>query len=192
MFKLREIQEQKSTELKKVVRKHRIGILAGEVRSGKTLTVLATAEKLRKKHVLFLTKKRAMSSIQSDYELAGFTFKLTLIKLKVTLVKLKSTSKSYFSKLTQLCLLVQTRKKKYVHSVNSDLSVSSTFWAVKQADRIITYLADRKAGQAVASAPPGALAVRTPRHLRRQPKAAYGRKAPETNGRPHSSETLRS
>ena len=79
MFKLREIQEQKSTELKKVVRKNRIGILAGEVRSGKTLTVLATAEKLRKKHVLFITKKKAISSILSDYKLGSFSYKLTLI-----------------------------------------------------------------------------------------------------------------
>ena len=79
MFELRPIQEQKSSELAKVVRKKRIGILAGEVRSGKTLTVLATAEKLNKKHVLFITKKKAISSIQSDYELAGFSFKLTLV-----------------------------------------------------------------------------------------------------------------
>ena len=79
MFKLREIQEQKSTELKAVVRKHKIGILAGEVRSGKTLTVLATAEKLHKKHVLFITKKKAMSSIRSDYELGGFDYQLTLV-----------------------------------------------------------------------------------------------------------------
>ena len=79
MFELRPIQEQKSTELKKVVRKYRIGILAGEVRSGKTLTVLATAEKLNKKHVLFITKKKAISSILSDYELGSFKYKLTLI-----------------------------------------------------------------------------------------------------------------
>ena len=58
MFKLREIQEQKSTELAKKLKAFRIGILAGEVRSGKTLTVLATADKLNKKHVLFVSKKR--------------------------------------------------------------------------------------------------------------------------------------
>ena len=58
MFELRPIQEQKSSELAKVVRKKRIGILAGEVRSGKTLTVLATAEKLNKKHVLFHNEKK--------------------------------------------------------------------------------------------------------------------------------------
>ena len=79
MFKLREIQEQKSTELAKKLKAFRIGILAGEVRSGKTLTVLATADKLNKKHVLFVSKKKALSSIQSDYDLAGFDYKLTLI-----------------------------------------------------------------------------------------------------------------
>ena len=79
MFELRPIQEQKSSELAKVVRKKRIGILAGEVRSGKTLTVLATAEKLNKKHVLFITKKKAIFSIESDYKIGSFKYKLTLI-----------------------------------------------------------------------------------------------------------------
>lgn len=78
-FELRPIQNEKSDELAKVVQSHRIGILAGEVRSGKTLTALATAEKLNKQHVLFITKKKAISSIKSDYELAGFNYKLTLI-----------------------------------------------------------------------------------------------------------------
>lgn len=79
MFELRPIQKKKSTQLAEVVKKNRIGILAGQVRSGKTLTVLATAEKLNKKHVLFVTKKKAISSIQSDYELGQFDYKLTLI-----------------------------------------------------------------------------------------------------------------
>ena len=80
MFKLREIQEQKSTELKKVVRKHRIGILAGEVRSGKTLTVLETAEKLRKKHDIdtplsnvFSALKRNETSKKADTQTTGST-----------------------------------------------------------------------------------------------------------------------
>lgn len=79
MFELRQIQKDKSTELAKVITDHRIGILAGEVRSGKTLTVLATAERLNKKKVLFITKKKAMSSIRSDYELGEFKYEMILI-----------------------------------------------------------------------------------------------------------------
>ena len=79
MFELRQIQKDKSDDLATVVRKYRIGILAGEVRSGKTLTVLATAEKLNKRKVLFVTKKKAMSSIQSDFVLGAFKYEMILI-----------------------------------------------------------------------------------------------------------------
>lgn len=79
MFELRPIQNEKSDQLVQILQTFRVGILAGEVRSGKTLTALATADKLNKQHVLFITKKKAMSSIKSDYDLAGFDYKLTLI-----------------------------------------------------------------------------------------------------------------
>jgi hypothetical protein len=50
-----------------------------EVRTGKTLTALNTAKLFGAKSVLFLTKKKAISSIQSDYEQFGFDFELTVI-----------------------------------------------------------------------------------------------------------------
>ena len=40
-----------------------------EVRTGKTLTSLGIADKMNVEHVLFLTKKKAMSSIVGDYDL---------------------------------------------------------------------------------------------------------------------------
>lgn len=43
--------------------------LAMEVRTGKTLTSLGIADKLGVENVLFLTKKKAMSSITKDYDL---------------------------------------------------------------------------------------------------------------------------
>ena len=43
--------------------------LAMEVRTGKTLTSLGIADKMGVEHVLFLTKKKAISSIVSDYDL---------------------------------------------------------------------------------------------------------------------------
>jgi hypothetical protein len=43
--------------------------LAMEVRTGKTLTAMGICESLNAGHVLFLTKKKAMSSISNDYDL---------------------------------------------------------------------------------------------------------------------------
>lgn len=79
MFELRPIQKEKSTQLAEVVKKNRIGILSGEVRTGKTHSVLATAKKLNKKNVLFLTKKKAISSISDDFKTAGYDYNLILI-----------------------------------------------------------------------------------------------------------------
>jgi len=42
--------------------------LAMEVRTGKTLTSLGIAENIGSKNVLFITKKKAISSIESDYK----------------------------------------------------------------------------------------------------------------------------
>jgi hypothetical protein len=52
--------------------------LAMEVRCGKTLTSLGIAEKISSSNVLFLTKKKAISSIQSDYELLNPPYHLTV------------------------------------------------------------------------------------------------------------------
>jgi hypothetical protein len=49
------------------------------VRTGKTLTSLQTAENYGAKNVLFLTKKKAIKSIEEDYTTFGFSFKLTVI-----------------------------------------------------------------------------------------------------------------
>ena len=50
-----------------------------EVRTGKTLTALNTAKLFNAKRVLFLTKKKAISSIQWDFDNFGFDFDLTII-----------------------------------------------------------------------------------------------------------------
>jgi hypothetical protein len=49
-----------------------------EVRTGKTLTSLETAKLYGAKRVLFLTKKKAISSIQNDYNNFGYDFELTV------------------------------------------------------------------------------------------------------------------
>ena len=54
--------------------------LAMEVRTGKTLTSLGAIDKMGVEHALFLTKKKAISSIVGDYEkLDNPSFKLTVI-----------------------------------------------------------------------------------------------------------------
>ena len=52
--------------------------LAMEVRTGKTLTSLGIAEKISSSKVLFLTKKKAVSSIEKDYELLNPPYHLTV------------------------------------------------------------------------------------------------------------------
>ena len=53
--------------------------LAMEVRTGKTLTSLGIAEKIKSNNVLFLTKKKAISSIQRDYDMLDPCYHLTII-----------------------------------------------------------------------------------------------------------------
>jgi len=53
--------------------------LAMEVRTGKTLTALGICSESNATNVLFITKKRAIPSIQSDFEMLGKDFRLTII-----------------------------------------------------------------------------------------------------------------
>tara|TARA_R110001599_G_scaffold120097_1_gene290997 strand:+ start:6400 stop:7629 length:1230 start_codon:yes stop_codon:yes gene_type:complete len=53
--------------------------LAMEVRTGKTLTSLGIAQKLGAKNVLFLTKKKAISSIEHDYGLLNPDYNISVI-----------------------------------------------------------------------------------------------------------------
>ena len=50
-----------------VLRQHQFVYLSMQVRTGKTLTAMGIAQKLDIKHMLFVTKKKAISSIEHDY-----------------------------------------------------------------------------------------------------------------------------
>lgn len=76
-MQLRDYQESISTDAAAVLQVHKICYLSMEVRTGKTPTALATAEKYGAKWVLFLTKKKAISSITGDYDKLAPAFKLT-------------------------------------------------------------------------------------------------------------------
>jgi hypothetical protein len=53
--------------------------LAMEVRTGKTLTSLSVAEELGARNVLFLTKKKAISSIEADNAMLGADYFIHVI-----------------------------------------------------------------------------------------------------------------
>jgi hypothetical protein len=77
-MKLRDYQIRLSKEAAEILERKKIVYLAMEVRCGKTLTALYTAELFAAKQVLFLTKKKAIPSIQADYDNFGFTYDLTI------------------------------------------------------------------------------------------------------------------
>lgn len=64
--------------------------LAMEVRTGKTLTSLGIAERINSSNVLFLTKKKAISSIQKDYDILNPPYHLTIINYE-SLHKIENT-----------------------------------------------------------------------------------------------------
>ena len=78
-IKLRDYQEKIALEGSQKLKRDRFVYLAMEVRTGKTLTSLAMAEIMLCKHVLFITKKKAISSIQNDYDLLNPSYKITII-----------------------------------------------------------------------------------------------------------------
>jgi len=78
-MELRPYQEKLSTKGVEILKQKKIVYLAMEVRTGKTLTALNTAKLFGAKNVLFLTKKKAISSIQWDYDNFGFQFGLTIV-----------------------------------------------------------------------------------------------------------------
>jgi predicted SpoU family rRNA methylase len=78
-MELREYQIKISAQAAEVLEHKKIVYLAMEVRTGKTLTALNTAKIFGAKKVLFLTKKKAISSIQWDYDNFGFDFDITII-----------------------------------------------------------------------------------------------------------------
>jgi hypothetical protein len=69
MIEYRDYQKDIIERGTKILKTSNLLYLAMEVRTGKTLTSLGICESLDVGHVLFLTKKKAMSSISSDYDL---------------------------------------------------------------------------------------------------------------------------
>lgn len=79
MKNLRDYQIQNANECTEILNKYGLVYLQHEQRSGKTLTALQIAENIKSKKVLFITKKKAISSIQSDFNDFNFNYELDVI-----------------------------------------------------------------------------------------------------------------
>ena len=77
--KLRDYQIELSSKANEILQDKKIVYLNMQPRTGKTLTALNTAKLFNAKNVLFITKKKAISSIQSDYNDFNFLFNITII-----------------------------------------------------------------------------------------------------------------
>jgi hypothetical protein len=71
MITLRHYQAAAAQDLARILRERRIAYLRGEVRTGKTLTAMATAQLLNVTKVLVVTKKKAIASIEADAAAIG-------------------------------------------------------------------------------------------------------------------------
>ncbi len=78
-MELRDYQKRIAQQTAEKVREFGFCYIAAEVRTGKTLMALKAAELLGKKNVLFLTKKKAIKSIEDDYTNFGFSYKIRVI-----------------------------------------------------------------------------------------------------------------
>ena len=70
-MQLRDYQIQISNQAVEILKVNKFVYLALEVRTGKTLTAIATAQKFGANNILFVTKKKAISDIQAQSEAFG-------------------------------------------------------------------------------------------------------------------------
>mgnify|MGYP003631563962 FL=1 len=90
MIEFREYQKEIISDGIGIIKQHRFLYLAMEVRTGKTLTSLGICDQIEAKKVLFITKKKAISSIQSDYDLLLPQFEIEVINYE-SLHKIRQT-----------------------------------------------------------------------------------------------------
>lgn len=90
-MELRPYQETLSTDACSILERKGLVYFNIEVRCGKTLIALETCKKFGAKNVLFITKIKAFSSIQWDYDNFGYKFNLTIIN-KESIHKIESNN----------------------------------------------------------------------------------------------------
>lgn len=93
MIQLRQYQQDIHDAAVGLLRQHHIAYIAAEMRTGKTLTALSIARTMDYKRVLFFTRKKALTSINKDYEQGKFTFQFKALNYEA-LGKYASVSES--------------------------------------------------------------------------------------------------
>lgn len=78
-MQLRDYQTRIAVQACTLLHKYKIAYLSMQVRTGKTLTAFQTATNYGATSVLFLTKKKAISSIEDDYAALSPSFAITII-----------------------------------------------------------------------------------------------------------------
>lgn len=78
-MELRHYQVRIANDASEILERKKLVCLFMEVRCGKTLTALQTCRNVKAKRVLFITKIKAFSSIQFDYDQMNYEFDLTII-----------------------------------------------------------------------------------------------------------------
>lgn len=73
-MELRQYQIENAKKLTEIIQQYKLAYFSAEVRTGKTLTALEVAKDYN--NVLFVTKKKAIASIENDYKNFGYKFKL--------------------------------------------------------------------------------------------------------------------
>ena len=107
MIEYRDYQKNIISDGVGIIKENRFLYLAMEVRTGKTLTSLGICDKLNVDKVLFITKKKAISSIQNDYNL-GNTMLLNGINFTIYHDLFNSMKKCLFNKHAyQVCITDQ-------------------------------------------------------------------------------------
>jgi Holliday junction resolvase-like predicted endonuclease len=76
---LRDYQIKLSNEATEILKRKKLVALFMEVRTGKTLTALQVCKNVNANRVLFITKKKAFSSIEKDYENFKFKYDITIV-----------------------------------------------------------------------------------------------------------------
>ena len=78
-MKLREYQAEIVEKSLPILNKYKFVYLAMEVRTGKTATSLSMVSSLPVSNCLFVTKKKAISSIESDFQKLQLNYNLLVI-----------------------------------------------------------------------------------------------------------------
>ena len=78
-IKFRDYQNEIIKDGTSLLKKNKFLYLAMEVRTGKTLTSLGILDKIECKNVLFITKKKAISSIDGDYNMLKPSYNIVVI-----------------------------------------------------------------------------------------------------------------